>query len=264
MPPLNDTWSNGRAYERFMGRWSTLITQKFLQWLAIPPGYHWGDVGCGTGTLTQVILNAYRPREVIAIDSSSEFIVYAKNSITHPNIRFQVGLAQALDLPTNSMDVMVSGLVLNFVPQPETAMAEMSRVTKPGGVVGVFLWDYAEGMEMLRHFWDAASTLDEKAKVLDEGNRFPLCREGALEKLAKETRLKQVEALPIEILTVFQNFDDYWMPFLGNVGPAPSYCMSLHSEDRQQLESQLRDALPIAKDGSIPLKARAWAVKGYI
>ncbi|MCB9134107.1 MAG: class I SAM-dependent methyltransferase [Anaerolineales bacterium] len=257
-------WSSGNAYEQFMGRWSTLVTQKFLQWLDIPSDSRWGDVGCGTGTLSRVILDSHQPQEVIALDPSSEFVAYAQNAIPDHRIQVRVGLAQALDLPTDSMDAMVSGLVLNFVPQPDTALHEMRRVTRPGGKVGIFLWDYAEGMEMLRYYWDAATALDEKAIPLDEGVRFSLCREGALEKLAQEIGFKQVEAAPIEVQTEFQNFDDFWQPFLGNVGPAPAYCMGLQAEDRQRLENRLRGSLPIQADGSIPLRARAWAIKGLV
>lgn len=257
-------WSSGNAYEQFMGRWSTQITQKFLQWLDVPADSRWGDVGCGPGTLSRVILDAHHPKEVIALDSSSEFVAYAQNAMPDPRIQVRVGLAQALDLPPNSMDAMVSGLVLNFVPQPDAALREMHRVTRTGGTVGVFLWDYAEGMEMLRYFWDAATALDEQAIPLDEGIRFPLCREGALEKLAQQTGFSQVEAAPIEVQTIFQNFDDFWQPFLGNVGPAPAYCTSLQPEARQRLENRLRETLPMQADGAIPLRARAWAVKGIV
>jgi SAM-dependent methyltransferase len=259
---MNDSWLGGNPYERFMGRWSVLTAQIFLSWLAVPPARSWLDVGCGTGSITNLILEMIRPKEIVAIDSSSEFISYAQKTITNPTVRFKVGLAQSLELSSNTIDAAVSGLVLNFVPQPEVAISEMLRVTKPGGKIGIFLWDYADGMEMLRIFWDAAAALDNRAKELDEGTRFPLCQEGQLESLALEVGLKQVEARPIEVATVFQNFDDYWLPFLGNVGPAAGYAMSLKQEDRQKLEDKLRDSLPIDDDGTISLKARAWAVKG--
>lgn len=167
-----------------------------------------------------------------------------------------------MEFETNSVDTVVSGIMLNFVPEPETALSEMIRVTKPGGTIGIFLWDYAGGMEILRYFWDAAVEIDSKAREFDEGIRFPLCQEGELESLTKETGLKRVEAVPIEVMTVFQNFADYWMPFLGNVGPAPSYNMSLSPQQRQKLENKLRETLPIEDNGSIALIARAWAVKG--
>ena len=262
MQNQNDSWSSGNPYERFMGRWSTLIVRKFLDWLAISPGSSWLDVGCGTGSLTKLILDTWQPKEVIAIDSSIEFISYVQQTITNPIVHFQVGLAQSLELDSNSMDAIVSGLMLNFVPQPETAITEMIRVAKPGGTIGIFLWDYADGMEMLRYFWDAAVELDSRAKEYDEGIRFPLCQEGQLASLVQETGLKQVNATPIEVTTEFQNFDDYWNPFLGMVGPAPSYNMSLSQKDRQKLENKLREKLPIEENGSISLMARAWAVKG--
>lgn len=259
---MSDSWASGIAYEKFMGRWSILIAQKFLNWLAISPARSWLDVGCGTGSLTKIILETHQPKEIISIDSSSDFISHAQHAISNPAVHFKVGLAQSLELGSNSIDATVSGLVLNFVPQPKDAIVEMLRVTKPGGKIGIFLWDYAEGMQMLRYFWDAAIELNNNANQLDEGVRFPLCQEGQLESLIREVGLKQVEAIPIEAKTVFQNFDDYWQPFLGNVGPAPSYTMSLNQKDRQNLEDKLRKALPIDANGSISLIARAWAVKG--
>jgi len=259
---MNDSWRSGIAYERFMGRWSTLVAQKFLDWLAVPPARSWLDVGCGTGSLTKRILESHQPKEIISIDSSSDFVSHAQRSITNPSVHFKVGLAQSLELDSNSMDAVVSGLVLNFVPQPKVAVLEMLRVTKPGGQIGIFIWDYAAGMQMLRYFWDAAVQLDNNARELDEGIRFPLCQEGRLESLVREAGLKQVEAAPIEVKTVFQDFDDYWQPLLGNVGPASSYTMSLNQEHRQKLEDKLRKSLPIDNDGSISLFARAWAVKG--
>ena len=253
---------SGFAYEKFMGRWSTLVAQRFLSWLAILPSRRWLDMGCGTGSLTKLILETCQPKEIISIDSSRDFITHAQRSITNPSVHFRVGLAQSLDLHSNSIDTVVSGLVLNFIPQPKVAMLEMLRVLKPGGKIGIFVWDYAEGMQMLRYFWDAAVELDNTANTFDEGIRFPLCQDGQLESLLQEVGLKQVEATAIEVNTVFQDFDDYWQPFLGNVGPAPSYVMSLDKAQRKQLEDKLRQSLPIEHNGSISLNARAWAVKG--
>lgn len=259
---MNDAWLNGIAYERFMGRWSVLTAQKFLKWLAVAPACSWLDVGCGTGSLTRLILETQQPKEVVSIDSSRDFISHARRLITNPLVHFRVGLAQSLELDSNSMDAVVSGLVLNFVPQPEVAVLEMLRVTKHGGKIGIFLWDYADGMQMLRYFWDAAVELDNKANEFDEGIRFPLCQEGQLEALVRKVGLTQVEAEPIEVKTVFKNFDDYWQPFLGRVGAAPGYVMSLNQKSRQKLEDKLRNSLPIDKNGSISIVARAWAVKG--
>jgi len=259
---MNDAWQSGTAYERFMGRWSVLIARKFLRWLEIAPARSWLDIGCGTGSLTRLILENYQPAEVISIDSSGEFIDYARLSLRDPAVSFRVGQAQALELDSASMDAVVSGLVLNFVSQPEAALSEMLRVAKPGGKIGVFVWDYANGMQMLRSFWDAAVELDPLAGELDEGARFPLCREGQLESLFLAGGFKQVEALPVDVETRFQNFEDYWQPFLGGAGPASSYLLGLSPSQRHQLAEDLRLRLPFGRDGSITLKARAWAVKG--
>lgn len=264
MDDKNDSWLSGDRYEKFMGRWSRLIAQKFLTWLAVPSGRIWLDDGCGTGSLTRLILDRYQPGGIIAVDASSQFIAYAARTILHPAVHFRVGLAQSLPVESDSVDVVVSGLVLNFVPEYETAVSEMQRVAISGGTVGVFLWDYAHGMEMLRYFWDAAVELDDSARALDEGIRFPLCAEGQLESLIRKAGLKQVEAVPIEATTVFRDFDDYWTPFLGEVGPAPGYTMSLNHSARQRLRDKLYDTLPRNDDGSISITARAWAVKGIV
>jgi SAM-dependent methyltransferase len=259
---MNNYWLSGASYERFMGRWSVPVARRFLSWLAIAPARIWLDVGCGTGSLTRCILESHQPKEIISIDSSGEFISHAQRSITDPCVHFRVGFAQSLELDSNSIDVAVSGLVLNFVPQPEVAIREMLRVTRPGGKIGIFLWDYADGMQMMRYFWDAAVELDNNAREHDSGVRFPICREGQLESLVREAGLKQVEATAIEIKTIFQDFDDYWQPFLGKVGSTSSYVSSMNPEDRQKLEDKLRTSLPINDDGSISLNAKAWAVKG--
>jgi SAM-dependent methyltransferase len=261
---MNESWQSGIAYDRFMGRWSPLVAREFLDWLAIPPARSWLDVGCGTGSLTRLILEMYQPKEITAIDSSSGFVAHAQHSITAPSVHFKVGLAQALEVDSNSIDAVVSGLVLNFVPEPKDAILEMLRVTKPGGKIGIFLWDYADGMQMLRYFWDAAVELDRNAEEQDEGIRFPICWEGQLESLAREAGLRQVEARAIEIETVFPDFDDYWQPFLDKVGAAPHYVMSLDQKARRRLEDRLRGLLPLGEDGSISLTARAWAVKGTV
>jgi len=264
MQNKQDPWTSGNQYERFMGRWSNLISQKFLRWLAVPPDRVWLDVGCGTGSLTKLILEKYEPKKIISIDSSNEFISYSKQSIINSNVHFQVGMAEELEIESNSVDAVVSGIMLNFVPQPKAVIAEMIRVAKPGGAIGIFVWDYSKGMEMLRYFWDAAVELNIKAKEYDEGIRFPLCQEGQLESLVKISDLKEVASTAIEERIIFKNFQDYWLPFLGNVGPAPGYAMNLGENDRHKLENILRESLPIKEDGTIPLMVKAWAVKGRV
>jgi hypothetical protein len=159
---------------------------------------------------------------------------------------------------------VVSGLVLNFVPDQRAALREMARVAGKAGTIAAYVWDYAGGMQLMRHFWDVAAELDPDAAKLDEGVRFPLCRPQALEQLFAGAGLEGVEVRPIDTPTPFAGFDDYWQPFLGGQGPAPAYAMSLDETARTRLRDRLRERLPSEADGSIPLTARAWAARARV
>ncbi len=174
------------------------------------------------------------------------------------------GSALALPLAPESVDVVVSGLVLNFVADPHAALVEMARVTAPGGWIGAYVWDYADKMEAMRFFWDAAGLLDPQAAALDEGVRFPLASREGLAKLFTTAGLRDVETTAIDIKTPFRDFDDYWEPFLGGQGSAPSYVSLLDDAARVRLREHLREQLPIAADGTVQLSARAWAVKAHV
>ena len=258
----HDTWASGEAYELYVGRWSRLVARRFLEWLAVPSGSLWLDVGCGTGALPQTLLQTAEPRAVRGIDSSDGFIAFARAKTLDNRATFQVGDAQSLSVETAAYDTVISGLALNFVPHPDQAVTEMACTAKPGGLVAAYVWDYAGKMELMQHFWNAAAALDPAAVNLDEGKRFSLCNPGPLATLFQGAGLTSVEVRPIDIMTVFKDFDDYWSPFLGGQGSAPGYAMSLSEESRTALRERIRASLPFASDGSIPLMARAWAVRG--
>lgn len=255
-------WSGGGAYEPYMGRWSRHVAREFLAWLAVPPRRRWLDVGCGTGALTQTILHIAEPSAVTGIDSSEGYVAYARTSTPDPRASFATGDAQSLPAETGTYDAAVSGLALNFVPDAARAVTEMARVTRPGGVVAAYVWDYAGQMQLIRSFWDAAVALDSEARELDEGRRFPLCQEEALARLFSDASLRDVATRAIDVTARFRAFDDYWQPFLGGQGPAPGYAMALSAERRMALRERIRASLPAASDGSISLIARAWAVRG--
>jgi SAM-dependent methyltransferase len=257
-----EVWAVGDAYEAYIGRWSRAVADRFVRWLAAPTGGRWLDVGCGTGAVTATVLALAHPARVVGVDPSQGFLAGARARVADPRASFRLGDAQSLPLPDSGVDTVVSGLVLNFVPDPARAVAEFERVVVPGGIVGAFVWDYAEGMAMLRHFWDAATALDAEASELDEGRRFPLCRPESLAQLWTETGLGDVRVEPVEVPTVFTDFDDFWTPFLGGQGPAPGYLMSLPEDRRRALRGLVRERLPVQADGSISLTARAWAVRG--
>ncbi|MGH2689664.1 MAG: class I SAM-dependent methyltransferase [Actinomycetota bacterium] len=257
-----EAWAVGEAYESYVGRWSRPVAGTFVAWLGVGPGRRWLDVGCGTGGLTSTILEYAAPAGVEAVDPSEGFLRAARRRIGDARVAFQSGDALALPVADGSVDAAVSGLLLNFVPDPSAAMAEAVRVTRPGGTVAAYVWDYAEGMQLMRLFWDAAVALDPAAGALDEDARFPLCRPETLRALFSAAGLAGVDVRSIDVATRFRDFDDYWTPFLGGQGPAPGYAMSLDEPRRAALRERLRAALPTGPDGSIRLVARAWAVRG--
>jgi SAM-dependent methyltransferase len=257
------TWDSGHAYEQYAGRWSRKVAAAFLGWLAPPPSLAWADVGCGTGALAATILGACEPSSVCGIDASETFVSQARRGIDDPRARFETGDAARLPWPSSSCDVTVSGLVLNFVRDHEAMLKEMARVTKPGGRVAAYVWDYAGGMQMMRHFWDAAIAVSPDDAKLDQAERFPLCRPEPLEALFERTGLTSVNVCAIDVPTVFRDFDDYWSPFLGRTGAAPTYLASVGDDVRERIRQHLERRLA-PTGGPIALTARAWAVQGAV
>jgi SAM-dependent methyltransferase len=259
----NDSWLTGDAYEAYMGRWSRPVARSFVEWLRTKPSAHWLDVGCGTGALTSAVCRHSNPASVVACDPSEPFVNDAQRRISDPRVSFV--LAGAHDLPTRDggFDAVVSGLVLNFVPEPEKAFASMRTRLRAGGCVAAYVWDYAGRMEFLRYFWEEAIALDPGAANLDEGRRFPLCQPEALASLFRAARLSHVETHGLEISTHFEDFSDYWEPFLGGTGPAPTYAASLETSRRESLRQRLQQRVQPEPDGRIHLVARAWAVRGF-
>ena len=260
----SDVWASGDAYEPYVGRWSRLVARDFLDWLRVPPGKRWLDVGCGTGALSATILERTSPQTLLGVDPSDGFVAHAQRAITDPRAMFRVGDAQELPVDDAILDVAVAGLVINFVPDMAKATGEMRRALCPGGIAAAYVWDYAGEMQMMRRFWDAAVALDPGALDKDEGRRFSVCRPEPLATLFKQAGLAKVDVRAIDAPTVFRDFDDFWTPFLGGQAPAPSYCMSLLEDRRAALRERIRSALPFQKDGSIHLIARAWAVRGTV
>jgi SAM-dependent methyltransferase len=258
----SDIWAVGEAYEAYIGRWSRAVAAEFVNWLALPRGARWLDVGCGTGALTRTVLELADPAHVTAIDPSSGFVEHARATAGGAPATFVEGDAQSLPFDDGSFDVAVSGLVINFVPDPQRALSEMTRTTRAGGTIALYVWDYAGGMELIRGFWDAAVALDPAAAALDEGRRFPICTRPALAGLFETAGLGAVEARAIDVPAVFQDFDDYREPFLSGEGPAPGYCALLGEDQRVALRESLRRTLPTGPDGTIALTVRAWAARG--
>jgi SAM-dependent methyltransferase len=256
------SWSSGQAYEPYAGRWSRLVAPAFVEWLEPRPGLRWLDLGCGTGAVTQTALALAAPEAVLGVDRSLAYLEVARAGTSDPRGGFVAGSAGAVPVRASTFDCAVSGLVLNFLPDPLAALRDAVEAVRPGGVVAAYVWDYAGEMQFMRRFWDAAGSLDPRALELDQGRRFPMCQPEPLAELFTEAGMHDVEVRGIDIPTRFANFDDYWTPFLGGQGDAPTYLAGLNEDERERLRTSLQATLPTAEDGSIPLVARAWAVRG--
>ncbi|HEU4333317.1 MAG TPA: methyltransferase domain-containing protein [Candidatus Eisenbacteria bacterium] len=257
----DDRWLAGDAYEAYMGRWSRPMAEVFVEWLRPAPSGDWLEIGCGTGALTTVLRRRAEPASIVACDPSEPFIAHARETFQDPRVTFVVAGVDALPRRDGGFDGVVSGLVLNFLPEPERALASMRERLRPGGVAAAYVWDYAEGMEFLRRFWDEAVAADPRAAALDESRRFPLCTPRALASLFESAGLSRVETAALEIPTKFAGFEDYWTSFLRGTGPAPSYVASLGPPARDALRERLRRRLLAGGDGYLHLKARAYAVR---
>lgn len=262
MTNAGDAWVAGEAYEAYMGRWSRRIARAFVEWLQPSRSANWLEVGCGTGALTSTICDFCEPASVVAADPSAPFVEHAREHLRDARVSFIVAGAENLPRRAGGFDAAVSGLVLNFLPDVETAVRSIRERLRSGGVAAAYVWDYADGMEFLRYFWEEAVALDPRAAPVDEAKRFPLCHPSALAALFQTAGLAGVDTHGLEIPTDFATFDDYWAPFLRGTGPAPSYVASLDPHGRELLKGRLAARLQTPGGGPIRLRARAWAVRG--
>jgi len=255
-------WGASDAYEAYMGRWSRKVAPLFLEWLDAPSELRWLDVGCGTGVLSMAISGRAGPSGLAGIDPSESFVEEARSRV--PETDFQTGSATDLPFAAAEFDCVVSGLVLNFVPDKPAALTEMVRVARPGATVAAYVWDYAGHMQFMRYFFDTAKTLDPASSDFDDGIKAPICRPGPLAETFSSAGLTEVCTSALDITTPFTDFDDYWSPFLGGTGSAPKYCMSIDEGLRNTIRDAVREKLPTGPEGEILLAARAWAVRGRV
>ncbi len=251
-------FSEGDGYEHFMGRWSRRLAPLFVDFAQVGAGDVVLDVGSGTGALSLAVA-AVASAQVTGIERSETYVRHAQQHADGDRVRFEVGDATALPFPDSTFDRTLSMLVLNFVPDRAVALDQMIRVTRPGGVVAGAVWDYGDGMGMLRMFWDEAVALNPEAEPRDE-RHMPLCSRGALAELWRDHGLHGVDEQALTIEMAFTSFDDYWQPFLHGQGPAGAYVTSLSEFDRRALQSGLRRRWA----AGLSLNARAWAVRGVV
>jgi ubiquinone/menaquinone biosynthesis C-methylase UbiE len=253
-------FSAAAAYERFMGRWSRRLAVAFATFAGIRDGDRVLDVGCGTGALCAAILAQHRKASVTGVDPAASFIEGCRAN--YPASRFVVGDAQRLPFGDREFDASLASLVLAFVPTPSDALAEMKRVTVRGGTVAATIWDHAEGMTMLRAFWDAADQVDPSVKPVEAQ---PSLDRDVIDALWREADLKDICFEPLTVEMPFSSFDDYWSPFLAGQGPAGAYAAAAPEETREAIVHILRARfLGDGPDRPFTIHSRAWAIRGAV
>jgi SAM-dependent methyltransferase len=258
-------FSNAEAYERFMGRWSRLLAPRLADFGAVPETGSVLDIGSGTGAMAFAVAERRPSARVTGIDPSPEYVAYAeaKNRFGD-RVAFHKGDAQRLDFANQSFDACVSLLVFNFIPDAAAALREARRVTKPRGIISAAVWEYGDGMRMLRAFWDAAAEVDAATEKLDE-KRMRLCRRGELGRLWTEGGLENVHEEALGIDMRFTSFADYWEPFLLGQGPAGTYVHTLDENRLRRLRAAVKRRLGVtSEDRAFVLPARVWAVRGAV
>lgn len=256
-----DRWTSGEHYDQWMGRWSRLLAREFLEWLDLPAGLRWIDVCCGSGMVTEAIVERSAPASVEGVDASAEQIRFAGEHRADSNVTFQIADATALPFADSSFDVAVCGLGLNYVPNPSCALEEFRRVIRAGSTVGAYVWDYAYGVRFVREFWDAAIAIDSEAASFDQKLRFPMCTPEGLRSLFEQAKLEEIDVRALNVVTRFSDFDDYWQPLLTGQGSAPNYLATRDDQVRTAIRERLRTTLPMNSEGAIELPACAWAIR---
>jgi SAM-dependent methyltransferase len=235
---------SGDAYGQFMGRYSEPLAALFADSAGVARGWRALDVGCGPGALTGVLVDRLGPGAVAACDPSPPFT--AACAARYPGVEVRPGRAEELPFDENRFDAALAQLVLHFVSDPAGAVGEFQRVVRPGGVVAACVWDFAEGMEMLRHFWDAALSVDADAP--DEARTLRFGGEGEIAELFDSAGLLDVVETSLVVSSTYRDFDELWAGFLAGIGPAGSYCMSCPEPTRNAIRRELFDRLGSPSD----------------
>jgi ubiquinone/menaquinone biosynthesis C-methylase UbiE len=252
---------DGAAYERFMGRWSQAAGEAFIDWLALPNGSDWLDVGCGTGAFTSLIIGRCAPERICAIDPAEDQIDYAKTTAAAAKAAFRVGDAQALPYANGEFDAATMALVISFVPDPLMAVAEMTRVVKPGGTVATYMWDMLGGGFIQRPLFEALAAMGVKVPSLPGHMNS---RREALQSFFETAGLVDIDARPIEIEVSYPDFEDYWGSQTVLVNRAVQAIREMDEPKVQRLKAHLRSNLPTDRSGRIAYPARANAIKGRV
>jgi ubiquinone/menaquinone biosynthesis C-methylase UbiE len=258
MAEIQVTFDAADQYERFMGRWSRAIGEKFLDWLSPPSSARWLDAGCGTGAFSDLIVRRFAPASLVCIDPAPAQIDFARKQF--PKLDFRVGDAMAMPLADGEFDVVVSALVIHFIPDRAKAFAEMKRVARPGGIIAGYLWERTATTD----FAPYAPMFRGVQQISGEAMRSPLVPEATPEGMQASLRAAgfgDIAVTRIEASQGFKDFDDFWETNTFTFHPVGKSVAQLDDARRAKLRDHMRSTLPIAKDGSITYPARTVAFK---
>jgi SAM-dependent methyltransferase len=257
----NQFFTDGKAYERLMGRWSRLVGTAFLDWLDIPRGLRWLDAGCGNGAFTEELIARCAPASVTAIDPSDEQLAYARSRPGAKTAEFRTGDAQNLPFDDGSFDVGVMALVISFLPEPDKAAAELTRVVRPGGWVATYMWDFPGGGSPVYPLNQAIRSLGGDAALPPNPM---VSRREAMQELWERAGLESVDTEVIRIPVEYSSFGDFWDSNTVPIGPQGKLIATMSTNEKERLRTRLHDHLPVAADGRIVYQSFANAVKGRV
>lgn len=253
-------FDDGAAYERYMGKWSRLAGETFLDWLAPKFGLRWLDVGCGNGAFTEMLVERCAPAAVHGIDPSEAQLAYARTRPASRIAQFRTGDAMALPFPDDSFDAAVMPLVIFFVPDPARGVAEMARVVCPGGIVAAYAWDLDGGGFPYNAVWTEMRAM---GAAVPQPPSPGASRIDAMRDLWTGAGLEAIETRELTVHRTFADFDDYWTTILG--GPSVGRGLSaMPPENLARLKSRMAARLSADANGRITCTARANAVKGRV
>lgn len=251
--------ASGEAYDRFMGRYARELAPRFADFAGIAPGMRVLDVGCGPGALTGEAVSRVGVENVVAIDPSPPFVEACRQR--YPGVDVLIGRAEALPVPDDAFDVAASQLVWHFVSDPDAVAAEMSRAVRPGGTVASCVWEFDQGMEMLRAFWDAALQVDPDAP--DEARTLRFGRSGEVAAVMAQAGLTRIDEQQLEVESRYGGFDELWDSLMLGIGPAGGHLVSLPAEQQQELRGHLERRLG-SPTGGFSLRGVAIAARGVV
>lgn len=242
------------VYDRFMGRYSLLLSPQLADLAGVRGGQRVLDVGCGPGALTAELVTRLGPAAVAAVDPSDPFVAAAR--ARNPGVSVVRASAEQLPFPDQAFDAALAQLVVHFMSDPVAGLAEMARVTRRDGVVAACVWDHGGGQGPLALFWQAAREIDPD---VDDESQLAGAREGHLAQLLEAAGLHEIDETALSASLEHPSFEEWWEPFTRGVGPAGSYVASLDAERQVELRERCHDLLPVTP---FVVMARAWAARG--